>query len=287
VRRAIALFAILLGVAGCHWNTSFERLQEARRLSAALLVQFLKASDAANRAVMADTDEMSATFAREAAESTRAAQKAADTLAVLLQELALSRETGLLNDFRNRFAEYRVLDRSILELAVENTNLKAQRLSFTSAQQSADTVRDALDTISRSEASGPNVWHIKALAATALASTREIQVLEGPHIAEADDAAMTRLEERMSVAESNARRALDELARIIQPASRPQLAAASTAFGRFLEVKGEIIRLSRRNSNVRSLALSLNRKRKLAAACEASLRALQEALAKQGFTATR
>jgi hypothetical protein len=45
--------------------------------------------------------------------------------------------------------------------------------------------------------------------------------------------------------------------------------------------------LSRRNSNVRSLAMSLGEKRMLTAACEDSLRALRDALAKRGFTATR
>jgi hypothetical protein len=42
-----------------------------------------------------------------------------------------------------------------------------------------------------------------------------------------------------------------------------------------------------RNTNVRSLALSLGRKRSLSAACEDSLRELQDALSKRGFTGTR
>jgi hypothetical protein len=45
--------------------------------------------------------------------------------------------------------------------------------------------------------------------------------------------------------------------------------------------------LSRRNTNVRSLALSLGQKRMRTAACEDSLRELQDALAKRGFSATR
>jgi len=45
--------------------------------------------------------------------------------------------------------------------------------------------------------------------------------------------------------------------------------------------------LSRRNSNVRSLALSLGQKRTLTARCEETLGALQDALAKRGFGGTR
>ncbi len=287
MRRAIALTVILLAGAACHWNTAFERVMEARRLAGDLLVQFLKAADAGNRAVMADTDETSVAFAREAQQATEAAQKDADTLALLLPGLGFAKEASLLDSFRTKFAEYRALDRSILDLAVENTNLKAQRLSFTSAQQAADALRDALDTIGRWESARPTIWKIKAFTGTALASAREIQVLEGPHIAEANDAAMTRLERRMQSAEAAAREALEELAGLIQPASRPQLAAAETALGRLIDVNTEIVRLSRRNSNVRSLALSLNQKRTLAAVCEASLRALHDALAQRGFAGTR
>ncbi len=289
VRRAIALFVILLITAGCHWNTAFERVQEVRRLNAALLVHFLKASDAGNRAVMAETDELSKTFAQEAEDATEAAQKDADMMAVLLQGLGLAREASLLDDFRTKFADYRAIDRNILELAVENTNVKAQRLSFTTAQQTADTILDELETIGRWEASTPQIWHIKALLYEALARVREIQVLQAPHIAERNDVAMTRIEKRMFAAEDEARRKLKALEGLIGPTSvsLPRLTAAETALVRFGEINADIVRLSRRNSNVRSLALSLDQKRKIAAACEASLRALQDALAQQGFMGTR
>ena len=287
VRRAIALFVTLLITAGCHWNTAYERVQEVRRLNAALLVHFLRASDAGNRAVMAETDELSKAFANEAADATEAAQKDADMMAVLLQGLGLAREASLLDDFRTKFADYRAIDRNILELAVENTNVKAQRLSFTAAQQTVDTIRDELETIGRWEASKPQIWHIKALLYEALARVREIQVLQAPHIAERNDVAMTRIEKRMFAAEDEARSKLKQLGELIGPTSVPKLAAAETAFVRFAEINADIVRLSRRNSNVRSLALPLDQKRKVAAACEASLRALQDALAQQGFMGTR
>ena len=54
-----------------------------------------------------------------------------------------------------------------------------------------------------------------------------------------------------------------------------------------MAIHKEIITLSRRNSDVRSLALSLGRKRTVTAECEEQLQALEEALAKHEFTATR
>jgi hypothetical protein len=51
-------------------------------------------------------------------------------------------------------------------------------------------------------------------------------------------------------------------------------------------INDEIVALSRRNSNVRSLALSLGRKRVVVAECDDQLTALEQALAKRGFPAT-
>jgi hypothetical protein len=54
-----------------------------------------------------------------------------------------------------------------------------------------------------------------------------------------------------------------------------------------MDLNRQIIALSRRNTNVRSLALALGQKRTLTAACEEDLRALQDALAARDFKATR
>jgi hypothetical protein len=130
-------------------------------------------------------------------------------------------------------------------------------------------------------------WHAQALVATAVAAVRQIQVLEAPHIAESDEAAMTRLEKKAAESEATARRALETLASLVKPDARPRLALATAALDRFTELNAQVVALSRRNSNVRSLALSLGQKRTLTAACEDTLRALQDALAKRGFPGTR
>jgi len=67
------------GMAGCNAapRTVLEQLSEARRLTAELHVQFTTATDAANRAVMADTDDSAAAFAKEACENSLRALQAA------------------------------------------------------------------------------------------------------------------------------------------------------------------------------------------------------------------
>jgi hypothetical protein len=62
---------------------------------------------------------------------------------------------------------------------------------------------------------------------------------------------------------------------------------ASLVFSTFMEVNKEIVRLSRMNTNVKSLQLSLGRKRNVAAQCEEILNSLQRAIQSRSFKATR
>ena len=284
---AILLLTALAGLApGCgDVNAVLEKVTEARQLAADLRVQFTKAADAANRAVMADTDATSVAFAQESRQAADAVQKDIGTLRPMLESLSFSDEVRLLNDFANKFGEYRTLDQRILDLAVENTNLKAQRLAFGPAQEAANAFRDALKSVVA--AAGKDAWHVEALALTAVTTVREIQVLQAPHIADADEAVMTRMEKEMSTSESSARRAIEQIRALLPPASQGQLRAATAALDKFMDLNTQIITLSRRNTNVRSLALSLDEKRKLTTSCEESLQALQAALAKRGFTNVR
>lgn len=279
----------LLGAAVACINspeTALQQLVEARRIAADLLVEFTKIEDASNRAVMADTDEASIAFASEAEQAVQATQTNVNGLKPILSDLGYSTESRLLAEFNSGFADYQKLNKTILQLAVENTNLKAQRMSFGAAQEAADTFRQSLDAVSATD-SAKDAWRLKALVATAALDVREIQVLQAPHIAEANDEVMTRLERQMSSEEAEAKNTLKTIAGVASSSSRSKVEAASAALDRFIGTNAQIIALSRRNTNVRSLALSLGQKRTLAAACEASLQGLQNALSNREFTATR
>ena len=98
---------------------------------------------------MADTDEASSAAAREAEQATKAVEHDIDTLKRILDELGDRDEARELDTFKARFAQYRALDADILPLAVENTNIKAQRLSFGPAQEAVDAFRKSVEAAGR------------------------------------------------------------------------------------------------------------------------------------------
>lgn len=283
-RVIVALAAI--ATAGCRAEAVLTQQVEARRLASDLQVQFAKAADASNRAVMTDADEDSTSAVREAEQATQEVLRDVEQLRAVLTSMGYSDELGQLDGFTKRLDDYRKLDAEILPLAVENTNAKAQRLSFGPAADAVSEFRAALDGVVKS-APPAAAAHLELLAARAATNVLEIQALHAPHIAEADDGPMTRMEQKMTVSEGEARQALAQMREVVPPSSRAQLNAAAAALDRFSAVHREIITLSRRNSDVRSLALSLGRKRMIVAQCDDQLRALQATLAKHSVGATR
>ena len=152
----VCVLAVAAGAAaGCGGGSRpvLTQLVEARRLASNLRVQFGKGADASNRAVMADTDEASSAAAREAEQAMQEVGRDVDALQPILRSLAYTDEIRLLDSFRARFAGYRALEADILPLAVENTNIKAQRLSFGPAHEAANAFRQSLQTAARSAAS--------------------------------------------------------------------------------------------------------------------------------------
>lgn len=282
----VLLMVSTIGALGCNAQAVLTRQVEARHLASDLDVQFTKAADASNRSVMSDADDAAMAAAREAEMAAQETQRASERLREVLKSMGYSEELEFLDAFDSRFAEYQKLDGEILSLAVENTNAKAQRLSFGPAGEAAVAFRTTIDAAAKT-VRPTDSSRAEAFAARATAAVLQIQVLQAPHIAESDDAAMTRLEEEMAASERTARQALDQLKALLPSAGMAQLTAALATLDRFVMLNREIVMLSRRNSDVRSLALTLGRKRTLIAQCQDQIRGLRETLAKHEMNATR
>ena len=283
---SLAVYMAATAGAGCRGSTpTLTGLLEARRLAAGMHVAFTKASEASSRAVMAGSDEASTAAADEAKKARQDAERGLAALQPALESLGYQADLGQLRAFKARFGEYRRLDDEILTLAVENSNVKAQRIAFGPSREAAREFGTSLEAAVRDGAK--DRCRAEVLAFRAQAAVLQIEVLQPPHIADAEDAVMTRLEAEMRASEAVARKSLEGLRAAAGSPAGPHLAAAIAALDTFLARNREIVALSRRNSNVRSLALSLGRKRTVTAQCEDQLRALEQALAEHSFNATR
>ncbi len=235
------------------------------------------AAAAEKSAVLATTDEQSVAFAQQARTATATAERGRVAFDKLLQSEGTSQEKALLLQFSTAFSELRHVDDELLALAVQNTNLKATALTFGASADALGAMDAALSHIIgvSANASAGNAKKALFLAARAQAAALRIQILLPPHIAEEADTKMNALEAKMAKQDREVHDALSGLAAVL-PAGDPSLAQASASYARFTELKTQILKLSRENTNVRSLALSLNQKRKLTVLCEDALAALEK-----------
>ena len=256
-------------------------------LAGQIRVALASAAEAEKSAVLAITDEESVAFANQARAATGAAEEKRVGLSGLLQTNGNAKEKELLDQFSKAFSEFQQVDKELLDLAVKNTNLKASALAFGPAAQAMSELDSALShiTVESVTSSSSSAKHAMLSAASAQAAARRIQVLLPPHIAEESDKKMDELEALMAKEDQDVRRDLKELT-VLVPAGNADLKTATASYSRFTELKAQILKLSRENTNVRSLSISLNQKRKVTALCQDTLAALEKAIGEEPIAGT-
>jgi hypothetical protein len=139
----------------------------------------------------------------------------------------------------------------------------------------------ALSRLVAAHADAPDAKKVMSLAYGAEIAALRIQTLLPPHIAEASDGRMDELEARMSKEDEQVTRDLESLGALPKLRGDADLAVAASRYARYRELRDQILSLSRENTNVRSLSISLNQKRKVMLDCHDLLRDLQEAIRKE------
>ena len=243
------------------------------------------ASEAEKSAVLAITDEDSQGYADQARAATTQAERVRLELQRLLKQGGTAREADLFTQFSEAFAEFQRVDSDLLALAVKNTNLKAYALAFGPAEQSIEEMNRALSNIVAKSTDWPESRNVALLALGAEAAVLRIQVLIAPHIAEESDKKMDELEALMNAQGRDVQKDLDGLAALPKLGGDPDLGTAASAYRRFSAVKSQILVLSRENTNVRSLSISLTQKRKVMLLCQETLAALQQAITEEPVSA--
>jgi hypothetical protein len=235
-------------------------------------------SEAEKSAVLAITDKASQTFADQARAATAGVERERQEIGALLAASGTQREQDLLAQFTAAFGQLESLDEEVLGLAVKNTNLKAYSLLFGAAASTLAEMDAALAQVIARRADSPRARRVIPMAFGARLGVLRIQTMLAPHIAEESDEKMDQMEASMGREEVQVRKDLHGLAALAKPEADADVTTALSQFGRYEELKARILALSRENTNVRSLALSLNQKRKAMALCLDALNALKVAI---------
>lgn len=234
------------------------------------------ASEAEKSAVLATTDDESAKFAAQARAASAQVERKRQELG--RQVAGTQREVELLSQFSTAFADLQHVDQEVLRLAVQNTNLKAYALLFGPAAETLAQLDAALARVVERRADALDASQATLLADGARLGVLRIQAALAPHIAEASDVKMDQLEAAMAQEEGQVRKDLAGLGALPTLGGDADLATAAASFARYAELKTRILALSRENTNVHSLAMSLGQKRKALVLCLDALDALKRAI---------
>jgi hypothetical protein len=244
------------------------------------------ASEAEKSAVLAITDQDSQTFADQARAAAGKVEEQRRELGGLLTTAGTEVERDLLAQFTAAFAEFQRVDSDLLTLAVKNTNIKAYSVAFGPAATAIKEMSAALARLVATNADSPDAKTTMLLAFGAQVSALRIQTLLPPHIAEESDQKMDELEALMATEDTQVRNNLDRLTALPKFSKDPEVATATARYAEFSKIRTQILALSRENTNVRSLSISLNQKRKVMLVCQAALSALQQAILAEPIAGT-
>ena len=282
------LLLLFLGVTFLWWNAdpqgvqgAFARSVKKRELIQLMSRELLASAEAEKSAVMADTDEDSQSFAEQSLQASRKVEEARRAFEPLMD--GNRQESQRFGEFTQCWEKLQTIDHEVLSLAVQNTNLKALRLSFGPAADDIKRMEQSLNQFMDVISSAPDALSLTRLASQAMVATLNVYALHAPHIAESNPVRMEEMEKQMHQFDAQVTQALQALQGQKEEVGKQLLDEAWESSKEFQKITAEIVTLSRNNSNIRSFALSLGQKRTMTAECQDMLTALRETV-QQGMT---
>jgi hypothetical protein len=192
-----------------------------------------------------------------------------------------------LKDFDQCWSQFKTLDQQLLPWATQESNIEAQKWSTVTGRKAWEQFELALNRLKKQ---GPkdkfNSEKELAIAQSLIASLK-ILALHKPHIEAFTDQEMNQWEKEMHDQTALTKKHLDSLARRLSKSEQADYQAAYQHWEAFQAATQKIIQLSRQNSNLKSIELSLGKKSVIATQCKGRLNDLKQNYASQGFQATR
>jgi hypothetical protein len=278
---ALVSALVLVACSGGDYQDVLRTLLEKQQLVEQARYHLLVAAVAAKNAVLATTAESASSFADEARAASGQVKGELARLGELITKVHEPKEAEALAQVATDFGELETVDAAILGMVGRNTNLRASKLSHTEATEAVARLQQALAPI----ADGADCPAARE-ALRAVAAVLTLLSLEDRHIDLEGVPDMDRLEVAMGEQNALGQTALDRLSQLL-PAGSPALAQARSAWADFWGVHQTIVALSRENSNINSLALTMGRKRQILAQTLDDLSNLRTLVEAKSFKATR
>jgi hypothetical protein len=277
-----ALIFLLIILLVSHFQTGPKPIEQlafkAKRVDLVdrMRLNLASGSEAEKSAVMAVTDQDSKTFADQARAAILEVEREQSELGELLAAGGTQNERDLLVQFSRAFTDLQRIDTDLLVLAIKNTNIKAYGLAYGPAADALKEMGTSLSSLVTKSAGFPDARNVALLAFGAQIAALRIQTLLAPHIAEESASKMDEMESQMAMNDKEVIKDLGGLAAIQGFRDNPDLEIARSNYARFGEIRIRILTLSRENTNVQSLTISLGQKRKVLFLCQDILSALQK-----------
>lgn len=268
-------------------NDTYLNIIKKKEILSQMRVNLYKSVEMEKSAVMALTDAESQDFASQSFAASAAVDQDLVQMQTLVDATPLQDEEKIIGEFKNCWSEFHKLDQMILELAVQNTNLKAAALSEEKGGAAIQRFELALKDVMQSSAKTREDARVAASAWRAIAACRQIINMLTSHIAETSNEKMDQIELQIKGTEKDATLSLDELGAIAEGENQDAMSQARAAFLEFMVVAAKVQKLSRENSNIKSLELSLGKKRIISAQCAEILTAFQNTVQSRPFKSAK
>jgi hypothetical protein len=237
-------------------------------------INLARASDREKLACMASSDEASRNYAEQSGSASDAVERDRRSLEKLLAREGTGRDRAVLDEFGRAWEALRLEDAELLELAGQNTNLKAAELAGAICAELRDKFRYNLARLAAKSAQGTRRAETEKLGTQAENTLLRISLLQLRHIDAPTAAEKQPIEAGMKREAEKEGALLQSLASAGGRKNAAIVKEASGVFDQFMQVNEEIVRLSNINTNHSAVERSLGRRRLADAECDRLLREL-------------
>ncbi|MGE3728251.1 MAG: hypothetical protein AB7I41_22040 [Candidatus Sericytochromatia bacterium] len=270
-----------------HPPTNLELQQNKTDISLKLLDDLQVAVEAEKNAVLSINREQSQNFVLQVVQASKALDTHRQALDKLAQRQSNATEKQLLAEFDQCWQQFKTLDQRLLTWATQDSNIEAQKWSTSTGRKAWEQFEKALNRLPQEVYTDKVKREIENAIAQSQIASLKILAMHKPHIEAFSEQEMNQWEKEMHIQTALTKQHLNTLARLLSKADVADYQTAYQHWESFLLATQKIVRLSRQNSNLKSIELSLGKKRVIATQCKALLNELKHSYSEQRFQATR